>query len=298
MRISTSQFQFESVARMLDQQAKLSKTQQQVATGRKILSPSDDPAGSARILDLNQVISVNEQYQRNADAAKSRLDAEESAIQGMQDLYQRGRELAVQGLSDTLSDDNRKAIEIEMRQLLDEMTSLAGRKDANGEYIFSGFQGNQNPVGDNGSGTYTYLGDQGTRQIQIGPSRQIAAGDTGFDVFFNIQNTSENAFSVLYKFADSLANGTQDASSLDDFDAVMNNFSNINAKIGARVNSIDSQKGVNDSLVLQSKTVLSSIQDLDLAEAVTKLNLQQVGLQAAQQSYTRVQGLSLFNYLP
>lgn len=297
MRISTSQFQFESVARMLEQQAKLSVTQQQIATGRKILSPSDDPAGSARILDLNQVIAVNEQYQRNSDAAQSRLDAEESAVQGMQNLYQRARELAVQGLSDSTGDDNRKQIAIEMRQLLDEMTSLAGRKDANGEYIFSGFQGNQNPVGDNGSGTYTYLGDQGVRQIQIGPSRKISAGDNGFDVFFNIQNSSENAFSVLYNFAQSLSNGTQDASSLNDFDAVMNNFSNISAKIGARLNSIESQKGVNDNLVIQSESLLSSIEDLDLAEAVTKLNLQQVGLEAAQQSYIRVQGLSLFNYL-
>ena len=69
MRISTNQLNLVAVNAILDQQAKLSKTQIQIATGEKIVTPSDDPVGAARILDLNQAIKQTEQFQKNADAA-------------------------------------------------------------------------------------------------------------------------------------------------------------------------------------------------------------------------------------
>ena len=71
----------------------------------------------------------------------------------------------------------------------------------------------------------------------------------------------------------------------------------IRANVGARLNTVDKQIEINASFTLQLKTTLSEIRDLDFSEAVTKLNLRLVGLQAAQNAYTRVQGLSLFNYL-
>lgn len=282
---------------MLEQQAKLSHTQQQLATGRRILTPAEDPSGSAKILGLNQVISVTEQYLRNADVAESRLELEETALDGIMNIYQRARELTIQGSNDTLGTDERKAIAVEMRELLDELLSLANRKDANGEFIFSGFSGNQPPVQDNGSGTYTYLGDQGQRQIRVGPSREVSIGDNGYDVFFNINNSTENAFSAIYTMITGLETNNPNPAVLQDFDAVMNNINIVRSRVGARLNSIEEQKQVNESLTVQGKTLLSETEDVDFAEAVTRLNLQLTGLQAAQQSYTRIQGLSLFNFL-
>jgi flagellar hook-associated protein 3 FlgL len=77
----------------------------------------------------------------------------------------------------------------------------------------------------------------------------------------------------------------------------MDNVLTVRAKVGARLNALDTQKEISEELILQSEKTLSGIQDLDYAEAISSLNLQLVGLQASQQAFTRIQNLSLFNYL-
>ena len=68
-------------------------------------------------------------------------------------------------------------------------------------------------------------------------------------------------------------------------------------RIGTRQNAVEQQREINDSSQFSMTTTLSQIEDLDYAEAITQLNLQSAGLQAAQQVYVKVQGLSLFNFL-
>ena len=84
---------------------------------------------------------------------------------------------------------------------------------------------------------------------------------------------------------------------LTDIDQSMGNILQVRAQVGARLNTIDSQKNTNDSFSLQLQSTLSDIQDLDYAEAASRLNRQLLGLQAAQQAFVKVQGLSLFNFL-
>ena len=110
MRISTSQMQFSAVNALLDQQTKISKTQLQLASGRRILKPSDDPVASANVLGLTQSKEITERYQLNADAARARLSIEESALIGVNNDLIRVRELALQGNNDTLTDADRRAV--------------------------------------------------------------------------------------------------------------------------------------------------------------------------------------------
>lgn len=84
---------------------------------------------------------------------------------------------------------------------------------------------------------------------------------------------------------------------LIDLDRSLDNVVDIRTRVGSRLNAIDSQKDFNDSFKLQLQETLSNLQDLDYAEAVSRLNLQITGLQAAQQSFVKIQGLSLFNFL-
>jgi flagellar hook-associated protein 3 FlgL len=297
MRVSTNQVQQLAVESMLQQQAKVSKTQLQVSSGRRILTPSDDPAGSTNLLGLNEVISKTEQYQRNAGAAQSRLNLEESVLQGSVDLLQRARELAVRAVSDSYNAKERAGAAKEVRQLLDQMVGLANTRDSNGEYLFAGYRTDTVPFVDNGNGTFTYNGDQGERKLQIGPSRHVVVGDSGARVFIEVSNSSRSVFGSLEKLASDLENNTPDPSVLDDIDASMDNILLARTDIGARLNAIEGQRNVNDAAVLQTKQARSSIEDLDYAEAVGRLNSQMTALQAAQQSFVRVQGLSLFNYL-
>lgn len=300
MRISTQMMQRLAVTSMLDRQASLSNTQQQLATGRRILTPAEDPAASTQMLMNAQKLSITQQYQANADRAQSRLEAEEAVLVAAGDSLQRIRELAVQGGNSALGQDSRDAIAAEVWQRLDQLLDLANSKDGSGEYLFSGFQGNTSPFADAGGGVYNYQGDQGQRLLQISPTRQVATSDSGFNLFVDLPYSgggTQNIFKTVYDFATALTSGAPLGGVLDDIDAAMDRVFSVRAEIGGRINSIESQKEINEQYGVQLSGLLSQLQDLDYAEAVGRLNLQLTGLQAAQQSFQKIQNLSLFNFL-
>ncbi len=519
MRISTNQINDQAVGAMLDTQTKAARTQLQLATGRKILTPADDPAAGASILGLKQAIAVNAQYQKNADTARARLHREESALTGVENLLQRVRELAIQGNNDSQNSQTRRAIASEVRERLSELLAIANTVDANGEYLFAGYQRHTQPFAADPAGGYNYFGDQGQRFLEIGPDRQMADGDPGADVFqligngngtFTTQedsanngsgvidpgrvsdptaydgdtytvlfpfetaatgtlafndnnandtlaytlsidgtavytvdetgapvntlaglaaeinddagvtgvrayvansrlyltrtapstspitvtesvsgytagdgdqvtgyfgtvldadtdpsvdivympadataylvldssanveaagayaedavvsfngvqtsfkgaplhgdrftiapNTNQDLFATVENLATALETGAGDTAGrarfhnainrfLTDLDQAQTNIEDVHARIGGRLNAIDSQVDGNELATLQLRETLSTVEDLDYAEAISRLNLQLLALQAAQQSFVRIQGLSLFNFL-
>ena len=206
----------------------------------------------------------------------------------------------VQGLNDTNGPTQRAAIALEIRQLMDEVLGLANRKDANGEYMFAGFQGQTAPFSHNGSGTFTYSGDQGQRRLQVGPSRTIADGDSGLDVFMKIPTAAggyEDVFSTLHTMAVNLEANAPNTASLTQVDAALDHILGYRAGAGARLNALDSQESINEALLVQLEQTRSSIEDLDYAEAASRLSQESVTLQAAQQAFVRVQNLNLFEFL-
>ena len=299
MRISTAQLFRQSVDAMLEQQSKLSQTELQVASGKRILNPSDDPSATVRILDLQEAQQRLVQFQRNADAATARLDQEETALLGMENLLQRVRELAVQGNNDPLGAEGRSAVAAEIRQHIDGFLQLANTRDANGEYLFAGYQSQTRPFSHDGAGNFTYQGDTGQRMLKIGDSREVAVGDPGsmFMDFAAAAGGTTNVGEVLYRLATNLEAGNGDPNALSDIDTALGSLLNVRAKVGARMNAIDDQKNANAAFDLAVTTVRSSLEDLDYAEAVSRFNQQLTALQAAQQSFVKIQDLSLFNFL-
>ena len=187
MRISTSQFIQQGLSQILTQQRQIADTQEQLATGRRVVRPSDDPAAATRSLSLRESIATLQQYNDNNDFAQSRLQAEEVALISAGDLLQRARELAIQANNATQTNETRAGTAVELQGILDGLLSAANTRDANNEYIFAGYRTAAPPFVQTGSG-FSYIGDQGVREIQIGASRQIAIGDSGAAVFFDIAN--------------------------------------------------------------------------------------------------------------
>ena len=306
MRISTAQMQSQAVRSMMDRQTELSYTQQQVATGKRILSPSDDVIGSTQVIALQQNIDTSTQYQENADMAESRLRSEENALTQTINVLQRSRELAIQGNNGSLSAANRTALASEIRQNLAEVLALANTTDGNGEYVFAGYNVGtapftevENPAG-SGLYDFNYSGDNGQRNLQIGAARQIPVGDPGSDVFVNIPEGgggTRNVFETLEQLALSLESNSPNMAAVGDLQSALNHLDNFRAKVGARQNAIDSHRDFNEDIKLEAQKRLSEVQDLDYAEAISRLNLQLAGLEASQKSFARIQNLSLFNFL-
>lgn len=299
-RISTAMLFDRGVSSMLAQQAKLSQTQLQVASGKRILSPKDDPVGAAYSLDLRTAISLTEQYQSNADRAQARLELQEGTLKGVDDLIPRIKELTVQGLNDTNSAGDRRAIAKELRQINDELMALANTKDSNGEFIFAGYDADGIPFANPADGIFSYSGDAGSRTLQISATRQIQDRENGFDVFMDIETSvggKRNLFETVHGIIAGLEADAPDSAYLDDINLVQEHIADARTTGGARLNSIDQQKGVNDQFILTMKSALSETEDLDLAEALSRFEQELVALQAAQQTFNMVQGLSLFQYL-
>lgn len=300
MAISTLQMFRQGVNGMLDQQNALLKTQQQLSSGKRVQNPADDPTAATRVISLNETLSITNQYQSNIISARNRLEAEETVLVSAGDILQRARELAVGSLNGSKNANSRAATAQEIRQLADEMLSLSNRKDGNGAYLFSGSRDQTRPFSTDGSGSFSYAGDQGQRRIKVAPDRLIADSDSGLDVFMKVPATGsgyEDVFTTLYTFATDLEANNPNATTLDQLDNALEHVQTVRSGVGARQNALDNQEGVNDSLLLQIQSTRSSIEDLDYTEAASRLSQQTLTLQAAQQAFSRVQSLSLFNFL-
>lgn len=188
MRISTSSIYDLGVASIQQQQFDFVKTQQQVSTGRRMVSPSDDPVASARVLDVTQSSELNKQQAVNGTSAMSSLEMEESVLGSITSLIQDVQTLAVYAGNAALSNVDRASQAMELRSRFDELIGLANSTDGTGNFMFSGYKGTTAPFSEGPPGTVTYNGDQGQRLVTISPARQIAISDSGSDLFQRIKN--------------------------------------------------------------------------------------------------------------
>jgi len=300
MRVSTLQVQRQGTEAMLQRFSELAKTQLQLSTGKRINKSSDDPLGTTQILPLKDIIAIHEQYGRNSDVAKSRLAFEDNALGQVNSILIRINELTVQGNNDTLSATDRAAVAQEMRRSLETLVDLANTRDGNGDYLFAGDNVRTAPVLENPPGSFSYTGDNGQRQLQISLDRTVAVGDPGDDVFMNIAYSgggTQSIFDTVYSVISDFEAGQRAPTQLDDIQTAIDHISTFRAKAGARLNTLDAQDNVNQELILRSRETISNIEDLDIAEAVGRLNVQLLGLQASQQAFSKIQNLSLFNYI-
>ncbi len=194
MRISTIQIYNQGINSIQDVTQQQQKTQQQLATGRRVLNPSDDPVASTRILELNQELSINNQFQRNIELAEGRLTLQDDRLGGINDVIQRIRELAVTAGNGALTADDLGSIAAEVEERLDQTAGLLNSRDATGEYVFAGFQGAVEPFQLTDSGAYRYQGDQGQRFVKIESSVSVAVTENGYDIFQNIPSYTNTFF--------------------------------------------------------------------------------------------------------
>jgi flagellar hook-associated protein 3 FlgL len=397
MRISTAGIHHAALNALLGQQSVLSRTQQQIASGKRVQTPADDPVAAVHIMELQRALSESNQFTLNADMAKNRLTLEEQALGDANTLITRVRELTVQGNNGSVDPASRRMLATEVRSRLKELVDIANRRDANSEFLFSGYATLTQPFAQTGA-TIGYFGDQGNRALQIGPDQRIVDGHSGSDVFMavtegngtfvttatagnagngviaggtlvdpaqwapgdytlrftsatgdyeilegatvvstgtytqnstisfngaNISMTgmpaqndsfsiarsrSEDMFTTLSNLATTLESSTLTsaerarfnsdmATILQQLDQTGDHLLSVRAEVGARLSSIDGAQEALADRKVELETTTSQLRDLDYAEAVSRMNQQLVGLQAAQASYSKIAQLSLFDYL-
>lgn len=187
MRIGTKWLNDQGIATMLRQQADLVQSQQRISSGRKAITPADDPVAAAQVIRSGQAQFLNDRYIENQSKATSRLNLAESTLAGINDLYHDARTLLVSAGNATFSDAERKALAGQLQSLRDQLLGMANATDGAGGYLFSGHSESVQPFVSTAAGV-VYQGDQGQRQLQVSASRQVEVSDNGAELFERVRN--------------------------------------------------------------------------------------------------------------
>jgi flagellar hook-associated protein 3 FlgL len=307
---------------MTSSQTTLAKSQAQLAQGKQIINPSDAPDQASTVQRLKSILSRQDSYQAALNSVQNRLQGEDSTLQSVSDLLIRAKEVAVQANNDTLSPENRKALGVELQGLRDQMLSLANSKDASGNYLFAGSRSTMPPFVSNAGGSPQYVGDQTRMRVMVGENRSMQINRSGTDVFTPINRTSPSGtksgvgfFNALDDLIQAVNNSEEPAPSgipavtqpmtqhekmqrgLGDLDQMLAGLTSAQASVGSGLKGIDQQQSVIEDTVLNIKSTLSSVEDLDYTSAITKMNQQMMALEAAQSSFVKISQLSLFNFI-
>jgi len=184
MRISTLSIYSNATNQLNSLQSALARTQAQLSTDRRMLTPADDPVASARALEVSQAKEMNAQFATNRSSAHSSLAMVESKLQNAGSLLQDIQEMAVKAGNATMLPSDRQALATELEGRLQDLMGVANSTDGSGGYLFSGFKTTTQPFNASATGA-DYNGDQGQRQLQVGDARKMPLSVSGSAVFEN-----------------------------------------------------------------------------------------------------------------
>ncbi|SFL89066.1 flagellar hook-associated protein 3 FlgL [Paenibacillus sp. 1_12] len=275
---------------------RMDNLQNQLATGKRINKPSDDPVGVSFSLRYRSELALNDQYQRNVDGAVSWLDYTDTTLGQAGDVLQRARELAVQGATGTNSEESLNAMKIEIDQLNEQLLGIANSR-FNGKYVFNGQKTDVKPYTDVATAGAT---DSDTEDIQfeIGVGVRLAINKTGQQVF-GAADGVDNAFNILSSLSNALSSQDQKGigKAIEHMDTRMNKLLAARSDVGAKTNRIqlaeDRLKDIDTNLQsLQSKT-----EDADMSQVITNLKMDENVYQASLSAGSQLIRPSLADFL-
>lgn len=306
MKISTTLYFDRATQQLGDVQGELAKTQEQLSTGKQIVKPSDSPDKASLVTRLESELARQANYQNTLKSVNTRLQSEETVLKNTSDVMVRIKELATQAANDTLSPADRQSIALEISSLRDQILSLANSQDTNGNYLFSGSRVGSPAFGKNATGQIVYLGDESRMKVAVGDNRRMNLNMPGSDAFGKVIRTDNNGSKTgvgFFQAIDDLANAVKNSDhnniqrGISEIDGLQQGVSDASAQIGTDMNVVDMQNSVLDEITLRLKTTKSDAEDLDYTSAITKMNKDQLALEAAQGSFAKISQLSLFKYM-
>ncbi|TXH36538.1 MAG: flagellar hook-associated protein 3 [Burkholderiaceae bacterium] len=196
MRVTTGMIYDAGVSQIQSQNARLLDTQQQVATGRRILRPSDDPVASARALEVSQSKSVNSLYTANQGYANDALKLVDSKLDAATEIVTYVRTRAVESGNGVYTASEQGTIGTDLAEQFSALLGIANSQDSTGEYVFGGYRSNAQPFTGGLAGGVTYQGDQGERTLQISASRNLPITSSGDEIFNSVRAPVGSAYAL------------------------------------------------------------------------------------------------------
>jgi len=293
--------------------ARMNKYQDMLSSGKSINLPSDDPVAITRIMGYITSLQQNAQYQRNIDAAESWINTTEDALAGINDVLQRARELAVSGADGSKPPEARKAIAMEVDELVGVVVQLANTS-LGGRYIFAGYKTTSPPFERKATvseilslvQSIQYHGDEGKIKWEIAPNVEITGNLDGNSLFMEIEledenNTSFNAsiFAVLEKLAVGLYKNDQETinQALGDLSRCIDHILDKRSALGAISKGLEITKNKTTLEELNLTKLRSHLEDIDFAETFMYFSTMETLYYASLSAGARIMVPSLIDFL-
>ena len=298
MRIASTQFHA-TLNRSLElNQTSVSRLTQQMASGKAVMVPSDDPVTSVRLSRLAREEAIVDQYRENIGAVKIRLSKNETYLSGMIGDLTEAHDLLVWAADGSNTPDDLKSMVGSLESLRDSLLYTANTRDQEGKYLFSGTLTNTAPIAFDGT-AYSYAGNAGEQKVVVGNgiTQAVNINLGGLDALLNKLNEA----------IDGLRNNTSGSSSDplktligDTMTAVSSTQDQLAAKVaklGGAQNVLATLDGNHANVSLSNKMAMTELGQLDYGVAASELSGYNMALQATYQSYSKISNLSLFNVL-
>lgn len=173
---------------LMRQQVKIQHEQEQLATGKRVLSSGDDPVASIYIQNFQQQDKQLDQYIESITLARNRQTRAEISIDDSEQLVDNAKRQVMEMINGSLSKEDRKAHRQDMIGLFNNFMNIVNAKDESGNYLFSGTQSSKQPFHRDNENNVSYVGDSYHRTAQIAPAVDVQTSDAGDHVFMQIKN--------------------------------------------------------------------------------------------------------------
>jgi len=277
-----------------------------LASGKKLMFPSDDPIGTGSVLRMYKGLEETRQYVANNDYGIGMLTAIDGALTDLTSILQRARELAVYGANGTLPEDSLYALAREINELIDHAVQVANSTYA-GIYIFGGQETSKPPysaVVDPQDGTNiekvesifsTYTDAKGIT-VEVGPSSELEISLPGSVIF----DGDSGVFEVLIDLRKRLDAGDSEgvsSESIAKLDAVISQVLRYQAEVGAKTKRLETTKSRLEGLDINLQTLISKTEDIDVAEAIMHFKMQENAYRLALDTTARIIQPTLMDFL-
>ncbi|KJH84835.1 flagellar hook-associated protein FlgL [Pseudomonas sp. KSR10] len=304
MRISNAQITAMMHGSLNTSSEKLGKLMQQMATGERMLLPSDDPISAVRVLRIQREEATLTQYRTNIANVSGNLSKQEANLKSASDTMLNVRDMLLWAANGSNTSDDLAAIANELQSLEKTILSFANVRDEEGRYLFSGTLSDRPAITfDAATETYTLTGNDQYRQAAVANGVLVDENVTAAQVFGAGVGMLNDLNALVKMLADPALDATDPAvqasvtATLNSLDATHGDLLGAVTELGGRQNTLTLLSSSNEDVSLVNKKIEGELSQLDYATASIDLNNYQLSLQATQKTYLKINGLSLFGML-
>ncbi|MEL7560543.1 flagellar hook-associated protein FlgL [Stutzerimonas chloritidismutans] len=304
MRISNAQITAMMHGSMNTSSEKLGKLMQQMATGERMLMPSDDPISAVRVLRIQREEATLTQYRTNIANVSGNLSKQEANLKAASDTMLNVRDLLLWAANGSNTSEDLAAIANEMGNLERTILSFANVRDEEGRYLFSGTLSDRPAIAfDAATQSYGLTGNDQYRQAAVANGVLVEENVTAAQVFGGGVGMLNDLNTLVKMLADPALDANDPAvqasisATLNSLDKTHGDLLGAVSELGGRQNTLTLLSSSNEDVSLVNQKIDGELSQLDYASASIDLNNYQLSLQATQKTYLKINGLSLFGML-